>query len=58
MWFAVNIYAYECERDNVKRQYIKMGSTFFNETIAEKVKRYNDFPIEWENKIKEWRENK
>ena len=56
MWYAVKIYAYECERDNVKKQYIKMGSTFFNETIAEKVKRYNDFPIEWEKTLKEWSE--
>jgi len=56
MWFAVKIYAYECERDKVQKQYIKMGSTFFNENIAEKVKRYKDFPEEWENKLKEWSE--
>ena len=54
MYYAVKIYAYECERDQKEKQYIQMGSTFFNETIFEKVKRYNKYPNEWEQKINEW----
>lgn len=54
MYYAVKIYAYECDRDKKDKQYIQMGSTFFNETIFEKVKRYNKYPVEWEQKINEW----
>lgn len=54
MYYAVKIYAYECDRDKKDKQYIQMGSTFFNETIFEKVKRYKKYPVEWEQKINEW----
>lgn len=35
MWFAVKKYADLIERKRVEKQYIKMGSTFFNEAIME-----------------------
>lgn len=38
MWFAVSRYADECVESKREKQYIKMGSTFFNEAIMEYVK--------------------
>lgn len=58
MYWAVKVYAYECDRDKVERKFIQMGSTFFNDTIESKVNRYNKYPEGWEQKINEWEKNK
>lgn len=39
MWFAVRTYKNECESKMTEKQYIKMGSTFFNESIYEYVQK-------------------
>ena len=39
MWFAVRTYKNECEKKMTEKQYIKMGSTFFNESIYEYVQK-------------------
>jgi len=39
MWFAVRTYKNECETKMTEKQYIKMGSTFFNESIYEYVQK-------------------
>ena len=54
MYWAVKIYAYECDRDKKEKQYIQMGSTFFNDTIESRVNRYNAYPEDWEKQIREW----
>lgn len=58
MYWAVKIYAYECDRDKIERRFIQMGSTFFNDTIESRVNRYNKYPKGWEQKINEWEKNK
>lgn len=37
MWFATKKYADSIEKNKIEKQYIKMGSTFFNEAIMEYV---------------------
>ena len=39
MWYAVQTYNKECESTAREKQYIKMGSTFFNESIYEYVQK-------------------
>ena len=42
MWFAVKEYADLMKKNRTERQFIKMGSTFFNGTIMEYVKENNE----------------
>lgn len=42
MWFAVKEYADLMRKNRTERQFIKMGSTFFNGTIMEYVKENNE----------------
>ena len=42
MWYAANTYRKECETAATDKQYIKMGSTFFNESVVEYVQK-NEF---------------
>lgn len=39
MWYAANTYRKECEAAATEKQYIKMGSTFFNESVVEYVQK-------------------
>ena len=39
MWLAVKEYADECEQNKTEKQFIKMGSTFFNSSIVEYVEK-------------------
>lgn len=48
MWFAVAIYAHKVKKEQTEKQFIKMGSTFFNEAIMEYVEMYNKQPEYWE----------
>lgn len=48
MWFAVAIYAHKVKTEQTEKQFIKMGSTFFNEAIMEYVEMYNKQPEYWE----------
>ena len=41
MWFATKKYADSIEKNKTEKQYIKMGSTFFNEAIMEYVEEEN-----------------
>lgn len=42
MWFATKKYADQVKENNTEKQYIKMGSTFFNESIYEYVEKTNE----------------
>lgn len=42
MWYATKKYADLVERNKTEKQYIKMGSTFFNEAIMEYVEEENE----------------
>lgn len=42
MWFATKKYANSIEKNKTERQYVKMGSTFFNEAIMEYVEEDKD----------------
>lgn len=42
MWFATKKYADQVKINNTENQYIKMGSTFFNESIYEYVEKTNE----------------
>lgn len=42
MWYAVKKYSALLEENKVEKQYIKMGSTFFNEAIMEYVDEKDD----------------
>ena len=42
MWYAVKKYADSILRNRTEKQYIKMGSTFFNEAIMEYVEEENE----------------
>ena len=42
MWFATKKYAEQVQKNNTEKQYIKMGSTFFNESIYEYVEKKNE----------------
>lgn len=53
MWFATQIYNLQIKELKTEKQYIKMGSTFFNETIYEYVEKYRKSANYWENKIRE-----
>lgn len=48
MWYAVAIYAHKVKKEQIEKQFIKMGSTFFNEAIMEYVEMYNKQPEYWE----------
>ena len=58
MWYAVQIYRYELMEEKKEKQFIKMGSTFFNEAIFEYATKYKEDTTYWEKKIDDWRENK
>lgn len=53
MWYAIRIYQCNIKINKTEKQYIKMGSTFFNESIYEYANYYRQNPVGWENKIKE-----
>ncbi len=55
MWYAVAIYAYKVEKEQIKKQYIKMGSTFFNEAIMEYVEIYSADEMYWKIQIDKWK---
>ena len=42
MWFATKKYADQVQKNNTEKQYIKMGSTFFNESTYEYVEKTNE----------------
>lgn len=58
MWYAVAIYAYKVEEKAIEKQFIKMGSTFFNEAIMEYVEIYNANIKYWQVEIDKWKERK
>ncbi len=53
MWYAIRIYQCNIKKNKTEKQYIKMGSTFFNEAIYEYASYYRENPEGWEKKIKE-----
>lgn len=53
MWYAIRIYQCDIKKNNTDKQYIKMGSTFFNEAIYEYANYYRSNPEGWKVKIKE-----
>lgn len=53
MWYAIRIYQCNLKINKTEKQYIKMGSTFFNEAIYEYANYYKQNPLGWEKKIKE-----
>ena len=53
MWYAIRIYQCNIKKNKIEKQYIKMGSTFFNEAIFEYANSYRENPVGWQNKIKE-----
>lgn len=53
MWYAIRIYQCNIKLNKIDKQYIKMGSTFFNEAIYEYANYYKENPEGWEKKIKE-----
>jgi hypothetical protein len=57
MWYAIRIYQCNIKLNKIEKQYIKMGSTFFNEAIYEYASYYKENPQGWEKKIKEILEN-
>lgn len=57
MWYAIRIYQCNIKKNKTEKQYIKMGSTFFNEAIYEYASYYRENPQGWEKKIKEILEN-
>lgn len=57
MWYAIRIYQCNIKKNKIEKQYIKMGSTFFNEAIFEYANYYRENPVGWQNKIKEILEN-
>ena len=57
MWYAIRIYQCYIKINKTEKQYIKMGSTFFNEAIFQYASYYRENPIGWRNKIKEILEN-
>lgn len=57
MWYAIRIYQCNIKKNKTEKQYIKMGSTFFNEAIYEYASYYKENPQGWEKKIKEILEN-
>lgn len=48
MWYAVAIYSHKVKKEQTEKQFIKMGSTFFNEAIMEYVEMYDKEPDYWE----------
>lgn len=57
MWYAIRIYQCNIKINKTEKQYIKMGSTFFNEAIFEYASYYRENQVGWKNKIKEILEN-
>ena len=57
MWYAIRIYQCNIKKNKIEKQYIKMGSTFFNEAIFEYANYYRENSVGWQNKIKEILEN-
>lgn len=57
MWYAIKIYDYTLKENKTEKQYIKMGSTFFNESIYEYAMKYKKTPDYWENELKQGKEN-
>lgn len=55
MWYAVKIYKLEI-KEQKKKGFIKMGSTFFNEAIFEYANKYKENPEHWEKKLEEYDE--
>ena len=51
MWYAANTYRKECEAAATDKQYIKMGSTFFNESVVEYVQKNEFEGVYIENEI-------
>lgn len=51
MWYAIKIYSHNIKENKTEPQYIKMGSTFFNEAIFEYVIRYNKAKEYWEREL-------
>lgn len=51
MWYAANTYRKECEAAATDKQYIKMGSTFFNESVVEYVQKNEIKGVYIENEI-------
>ena len=65
MIYAIKIYNYEIKRNSLEPQYIKMGSTFFNEAIFEYAQKYKKQPQYWNDllepkskNVKKYSENK
>ena len=53
MWYAIKIYQYLLEESKTEKQFVKMGSTFFNDSIYEYAEKYKQSPNYWENKLKQ-----
>ena len=53
MWYAIKIYDYYLKENKTEAQYIKMGSTFFNDSIFEYAMKYRKSPDYWNEKIRE-----
>lgn len=53
MWYAILIYKCSIKAKKTEKQYIKMGSTFFNESIYEYANYYKERPEIWKKRIAE-----
>ena len=51
MWYAIKIYKHILKEQKTDLQYIKMGSTFFNEAIYEYATKYRKNPEYWEKEV-------
>ena len=53
MWYAVKIYCIQLQEKGTQADFIKMGSTFFNEAIYEYAMQYRENKEYWESKMTE-----